>query len=109
MDLACPKYHGDTRRTAKLLMERGGNDGAIFLGALYNIARSPEIFLPQFAMDGMLKWDEVGQFILVLGGSVRTFRGVFKYDRAGRLGVLQITHVDGRPIAEQDFGPRIVA
>jgi hypothetical protein len=109
MDLACPKYRGSTRRTAKLLMERGGNDAAIFLGAMLNLARSPEVFLPQFLKEGVLKWDEFGRMVLVLGGSTSMFRGVFSYDQVGRLDVLQITHVDGRPVVERDFSPRVVA
>jgi len=90
-------------------MERGGNDAAIFLGALWNVARFPDVFLALFAKEGMLKRDELGQLVLLLGGSASTFRGVFSYDQTGRLEVLQITHADGRPIVEQDFSPRIVA
>jgi hypothetical protein len=109
MDLACPKYRDDTRRTAKLLMERGGNDAAIFLGALQNVARLPEVFLAHFVEEGVLECDALGQLVLMLGGLTSMFRAVLSYDRAGRLHVLQITHADGRPIAERDFLPRIGA
>jgi len=104
MTLREPYYPSGVRHTKDLLMQRGRDDGAVFLGALRNLAACPGRFLDSFAREEVLDSDELGRFVLVYGKE-RIFRAVFAYDEFTQLIVQDITHADGRRIEPDDFPP----
>jgi len=85
-------------------MQRGGDDGAVFLGAFRNLAACPGRFLCVFDKEQALTCDQLGRFVLVYGNQ-RHFRGVFAYDEWTQLIVQEITHPDGRRLEPEDFPP----